>query len=352
VCCDTACGFLPAAGGGHGARCIEYAIPGVLARRSILPGCADAGGGGGGFHSPEAAWAAAANLPGRRQRLGRCPRRPHGKDSPPDSGSLARGLPGGCASHRNGARAAVQVALPAQKVENRQVGTTLRAVGNVHVVVTWAAMDADEGEGESPALGAHARAVVHVDHHRAPERACAERCGPGDLPVPLPRLQHLVGCLFIFLPHPPPLSPPIHRSSWSCIPILPSPWVKIAGLGIPLVLLGSSHFCQFPSRIHPRPPFFRHICACMRGTRDLFACLACVRLFRAFATGHPLRGSSVFLGRGHLEASPFPPVQPSPGRRLSRLSLMSTCGRGFCPWNPSERLSERELRQISGFGSF
>ena len=48
--------------------------------------------GGGGFYSPEAAWAAAANLPGWRQRLGRCPRRPHGKDFPPDPGSLARGL--------------------------------------------------------------------------------------------------------------------------------------------------------------------------------------------------------------------------------------------------------------------
>ena len=30
----AACVFLPAAGGGHGARCIEYAILGALGRRA------------------------------------------------------------------------------------------------------------------------------------------------------------------------------------------------------------------------------------------------------------------------------------------------------------------------------
>ena len=64
----AACVFLPVVGGGHGARCIEYAILGVLSRRSILPDCADAGGGGGWLPhtrgcmggSSEPAWVAAA----------------------------------------------------------------------------------------------------------------------------------------------------------------------------------------------------------------------------------------------------------------------------------------------------
>ena len=116
-------------------------------------------------------------------------------------------------------------------------------------------MDGDAGEGESPELGAHARAVEHVDdHHRAPDRAGAERCGLGDPLMPLPRLQHLVAFSF---PSPIPLCPPIHRSSWSRIPILTC--LKTAGIGSPFVLYGSSHFCWFPSRIRSSTDILSHI---------------------------------------------------------------------------------------------
>ena len=112
ACTGAACVFLWAAGGGHGALCIDDAILGGLSRGELPEGPGRTPVKGVRHcHPPEAAWVAAVNLPLRRQRHQRHPRRSHSEYSSPDHGSPARGLPCISASLRNGASVAAQGAL-------------------------------------------------------------------------------------------------------------------------------------------------------------------------------------------------------------------------------------------------
>jgi len=111
--------------GGHGTTCIEDAMLGWLSLGSFQGGPAGAGRtpaeGVRHCHPPEAAWAAATNLPGLWQRHWRHPRRYHSEDSLADPGSPERGMVRVGFSPQNGASAAVQVALSNIPVSTRAV---------------------------------------------------------------------------------------------------------------------------------------------------------------------------------------------------------------------------------------
>ena len=83
--------------------------------------------------------------------------------------------------------------------------------------------------------------------------------------------------------------------------------------------------CAVPARVLScsavhKPVHFR--VQCIPHARDLFACLSCVRLFRAFAPGLPLRGSSVFLWRG-LPLGGFSTPSGPTGSRTATVPLVS-----------------------------
>ena len=97
-------------------------------------------------------------------------------------------------------------------------------------------------------------------------------------------------------------------------------------------------WCTFASALVPSVAFSCSVnpaCAGLLSVPLVRAFVSSVRSWTPLSEGAP----SFWAVDSPSGASPPHPVQPSPGRRLYRVSLMSACVRGFCPWTLSQRES-------------